>query len=100
MSEEIEVVNVQDDIVQNDINTSNRLTELIDIIKSQTNIDDNLLIERTLMECKEDVTKTILTLINLLPEEPQKEPTDLDIFREILNEKDKIYHEVMERNKQ
>lgn len=100
MSEEIEVVNIQDDIVPNDISNNNRLTELINIIKSQTDIDDNLLIERTLMECKEDVPKTILMLMNLLPKEIQKEPTDIDLFREILNEKDKIYHEVMEKNKQ
>lgn len=100
MSEEIEVANVQDDIVQIDTNSINRLTELIDIIKSQTDIDDKLLIERTLMECKEDVATTILKLMNLLPKEIQKEPTDIDIFREILNEKDKIYHDVMEKNKQ
>lgn len=97
MSEEIEVANVQEDVVQD---CNNRLTELIGIIKSQTDIDDTLLIERTLMECKEDVSKTILTLMNLLPKEIQKEPTDIDLFREILNEKDKIYHEVMEKNKQ
>jgi len=98
MSEEIEVANISDDIVQEDISCNNRPTELIEIIKSQTDIDDNLLIERTLMECKEDVAKTILALMNLLPKEIQKEPTDIDIFREILNEKDKIYHEVMEKN--
>ena len=100
MSEEIEVANVQDDIVQIDTNSINRLTEFIDIIKSQTDIDDKLLIERTLMECKEDVATTILKLMNLLPKEIQKEPTDIDIFREILKEKDKIYHDVMEKNKQ
>lgn len=97
MSEEIEVADIHEGIVQTDITGNNRLTELIEIIKSQTNIDDELLIERTLMEFKEDVSKTILTLMNLLPKEIQKEPTDIDIFREILNEKDRIYHEVMDK---
>ena len=73
--------------------------EVINIIQSQTNIDDVIYIERTLMECNNDVTKTILKLMNLLPEAVDKEPTDIDVFREILNEKDKIYHEVMDKNK-
>lgn len=102
MSAEIEIANNVDDIVKDDIsyNYAKERTEVIEIIKSQTNIDDHLLVERTLMECKEDVPKTILTLLNLLPKEVQKEPKDIDLFREILNEKDKIYHEVMEKNKQ
>lgn len=100
MSEEIQVVDIQEDTVQNDIICKDKLIEMIEIIKSQTDIDDTLLIERTLMECKEDISKTILTLMNLLPKEIQKEPTQIDLFREILNEKDKIYHEIMEKNKQ
>lgn len=102
MSAEIEIANSVDDIVKDDIsdNYAKERTEVIEIIKSQTNIDDSLLVERTLMECNEDVTKTILTLMKLLPKEIQKEPTDIDLLREILNEKDKIYHEVMEKNKQ
>lgn len=100
MNEEIEVVNMQDDVVQNNISRNDKLLEIIDIIKSQTDIDDSLLIERTLMECNQDISKTILTLMNLLPQEIQKEQTDIDIFREILNEKDRIYHEVMDKNKQ
>lgn len=74
-------------------------SELLQIIKSQTNIDDILFIERTLMECNNDVPKTILTLMNLLPKEIKKEPTDIDVLRKILNEKDKIYHEVMDKNR-
>lgn len=77
--------------------TSNN--ELVEMIRIQTNIDDVLFIERRLMECNNDVPKTILSLMNLLPEEIKKEPTDFDVFREILNEKDKIYHEVMDKNK-
>lgn len=90
MSEQMKFANHPVEVVKN---------ELIDIIQSQTNIDDLLHIERTLMECNNDVSKTILKLLNLLPEEVKKEPTDIDVFREILNEKDKIYHEVMDKNK-
>ncbi len=90
MSEQIKFANHPAEVVKN---------EFIDIIHSQTNIDDLLYIERTLMECNNDVSKTILKLLNLLPEEVKKEPTDIDVFREILNEKDKIYHEVMDKNK-
>jgi hypothetical protein len=77
--------------------TSNN--ELVEMIRTQTNIDDVLFIERRLMECNNDVPKTILSLMNLLPEEIKKEPTDFDVFREILNEKDKIYHEVMDKKR-
>lgn len=73
--------------------------EVIEMIISQTNIDDVLFIERRLMECDNDVPKTILSLMNLLPKEIKKEPTDMDVFREILNEKDKIYHDVMDKNR-
>jgi hypothetical protein len=40
-----------------------------------------------------------MKLLNILPEEIHKEPTDIDIFRNILDEKDKIYHDMMARNK-
>jgi hypothetical protein len=100
MSEEIKIANISDDIVQDDISYNNEIIELIEIVKTQTNINDSLLIERTLMECSKDVPRTILTLLKLLPTEIQKEPTDIDLFREILNEKDRIYHDIMEKNKQ
>lgn len=75
------------------------MSELVQVIQSQTNVDDILLIERTLMECNNDVPTTILTLMNMLPQKIKKEPTDFDVLREILNEKDKIYHEVMNKNR-
>lgn len=90
-------MNTQIDIVDHPKEVAKN--EVINIIQSQTNIDDVIYIERTLMECNNDVTKTILKLMNLLPEAVDKEPTDIDVFREILNEKDKIYHEVMDKNK-
>ena len=108
MSEEIQLVNQPEDIDDEidtmnanvgDNNTSKFINE-IEIIQSQSGIDDKLLIERTFMECNNDITKTILKLMNLLPQEVHKEPTDIDIFREILNEKDRIYHDVMDKNKQ
>lgn len=72
-----------------------------DIIASQTGVDDLLVIERTFMECSNDITKTILKLLNMLPKETApKEPSDIDVFRAILDEKDKIYHDIMTRNKQ
>lgn len=70
----------------------------IDIIASQTGIDDKLLIERTFMECNNDTARTILCLLHIAPKEPaKKELTDIDVFRQILDEKDKIYHDVMAR---
>lgn len=72
-----------------------------DIIASQSGVTDMLVIERTFMECNNDTSKTILKLINMLPKEaPPKEPSDIDVFRAILNEKDKIYHDIMSRKKQ
>jgi hypothetical protein len=112
MSEEIQLVNQPEDI-DDEIDTLNdnddknvghhdttKFINEIEIIQSQSGIDDKLLIERTFMECNNDITKTILKLMNLLPQEVHKEPTDIDIFREILNEKDRIYHDVMDKNKQ
>jgi hypothetical protein len=95
MSEEIQLVNHPEEVVE-EKSTNN---ELVEIIRSQTNIDDILFIERKLMECDNDVPKTILSLMNLLPKEIKREPTDIDVLREILNEKDKIYHEVMDKNR-
>lgn len=86
---------------QYDDKTKSSTCDDYDIIASQTGIDDKLLIERTFMECNNDMTKTILKLLNILPPEaPPKEPSDIDVFRAILDEKDKIYHDIMSRKKQ
>jgi hypothetical protein len=68
----------------------------IDLIATQTGIQDKLHIERTLMECENDISRTILSLLNAPKvNEVVKEPTVFDEIRTILNEKDKIYFEVM-----
>lgn len=96
MSEEIQIESL--DSVQ--VQESNNITEY-DIIASQTGVDDKLVIERTYMECGNDISKTILKLLDLLPPEaPQKEPTDMEMFRQILDEKEAIYRDIVAANKQ
>ena len=72
----------------------------IDIIMSQTNVDDRLYVERVFMECENDISQTVIKLMNLKVEDkPKKEPTIFENIRKILNEKDNIYHDVMARNR-
>ena len=95
MAEEIQVATTSQDMDKTVSNPD------FDIIASQTGVDDMLIIERTFMECNNDTTKTILKLLNMLPKEiVPKEPSDIDVFRAILNEKEKIYHDIMTRKKQ
>jgi hypothetical protein len=111
MSSEIQVTDIPEDIEENNASDVHDVTqqsnqtvlissEDIELVSSQTGIEDKLLIERTIMEFDNDMSKAILSLLGMLPKEIQKEPTDIDLFREILNEKDKIYHDLMSRNKQ
>ncbi len=96
MSAEIQVESV--DSVQ--VQESKNIIEY-DIIASQTGVDDRLVIERTYMECGNDISKTILKLLDLLPPEaPEKEPTDIEMFRLILDEKEAIYRDIVATNKQ
>ena len=73
----------------------------IDIVASQTGIHDRLQVERVLIECGNDVSSTIIKLM-LLEEEKKKvkEPTEFDQIREILSDKEKVYHDVMNKNRQ
>ena len=73
----------------------------IDIVASQTGIHDRLQVERVLIECGNDVSSTIIKLM-LLEEEKKKvkEPTEFDQIREILADKEKVYHDVMNKNRQ
>jgi 5,10-methylenetetrahydrofolate reductase len=73
----------------------------IDIVASQTGICDKLEIERMLIECSNDVSLTIIRLLSLKEtQKTVKEPTEFDQIREILADKEKVYHEVMKQNKQ
>lgn len=73
----------------------------IDIVASQTGLTDKLEIERVLIENGNDVSSTIIAIMSL-KEEPKKvrEPTEFDQIREILADKERVYYEVMQQNKQ
>ena len=71
----------------------------IDIVASQTGISDRLEIERMLIECGNDVSSTIIKLLSLEEEQKKvKEPTEFDQIRVILADKEKVYHDVMNKN--
>lgn len=88
MSEEVQS-NIKD-FRQNTVRSGD-----VAIIASQTGIEDTLYIERVLMECNNDIAKTILSLLKPSSETqdaaPASEPTVFDQIRIILNEKDAIY---------
>ena len=66
----------------------------VDIIVSQTGIDDKIEIERVLLECQSDISRTILKLMSLKSNDKEpKEPTVFDQIREILNDKEQLYHD-------
>ncbi len=72
--------------------------EIVKIMSKQTGIDDLILVEKTFYECKSDVTKTILTLLNreipkLRHEKENHLRTVEDDVREILDEKEAIFYE-------
>lgn len=76
--------------------------ELIAIISKQTGIDDSLLVEKTYYACGGDCSKTILTLLNIeVPrqrhEKDDDDKTVFDDFRVILEEKDAIFHDTMNK---
>jgi hypothetical protein len=66
---------------------------IIDIIKKQTNVTDDLLIERVYYECENDPVKTITTLskIETIPKKDTNH-TVFDDIRKIVDEKENIYH--------
>jgi 5,10-methylenetetrahydrofolate reductase len=73
----------------------------IDIVASQTGICDKLEIERVLIECGNDISLTIIRLMSLEEEKKKvKEPTEFDQIREILADKEQVYHDVMKTNRQ
>lgn len=76
--------------------------ELFDIISKQTGITDHLLIERTYYECDSDSTKTIYKLMEIeLPELRERKPRDVfDDLREICDQKDMIFQDIMKKNRE
>lgn len=78
--------------------TISECSELVKIISKQAGVDDLLLVEKTYYECKSDITKTILTLLNkeipkLRHEKDEHLKTVLDDVREILDEKEAIFYD-------
>ena len=79
-------------------NISGQYSAEIDIISSQTGEDDKLYIERVFMECGNDVSKTIIKILNIDTKVDKKEKTVFDEIRQILNEKDAIYFDMIAKN--
>lgn len=70
------------------------------LISSQTGIKDEVLIKRVLCECENDIANSIIRLLDIQDrvddrQEEVKEPTVFDQIRGILDEKDRIFHDVM-----
>jgi hypothetical protein len=75
--------------------------ELFDIISKQTGVNDLLLIEKTYYECNSDNVTTIYKLLEIeLPEIKQEKRTIFDDLREICDEKDTIFQEIMKKNRE
>ena len=71
------------------------MDNVIQTIKSQTDIDDETLIEETYKECMCDMVKTIMQLMQIKDTQRNKPArTQFDAMREILAEKEKIYQEL------
>lgn len=73
----------------------------IDIISSQTGINDRALIERYYIECNNSVVDTIMKLMDYryCKEPIQKEYTVFDNIRDIMLEKETLFLEVMKQAK-
>lgn len=70
-----------------------------DMIRNQTNVHDMVLIERTYMECENDVVKTIMKLSNIVSKETVKTPTIFDELRTILDAKDAVLQDKIQESK-
>ena len=83
-------------------NDKSNQSKLFQIIADQTGIQDLLEVEKVYYSCKGDVTNTILTLMKLtIPKERHEKEEDaktvFDDFRVILEEKDAIFHNLMNK---
>lgn len=78
----------------------------IDIIISQTGIQDKLYIEKVLIECNNNISSAIIKLMYPTDNEntehkTSQEPTVFEQIREILNDKEKVYYDLInKKNKQ
>ncbi len=85
----------------NDLREAVTTDEDIKFIINQTSVYDELLIKRHLVENNNDVSSTIISLLDLgfKNVQEQKETTIFHEIRKILNEKELIYQQVMKAGK-
>jgi hypothetical protein len=91
------------EVETNAIKLRNKIIDNDDVclISHQTGIKDDVLIKRVLCECQNDIARTIIKLLDIQnridqhSEDDVKEPTVFDRIRGILDDKDRIFHEVM-----
>lgn len=76
------------------------LQDMIDIVKSQTDVQDEDYILTVFEECKKDIVKTIMTLskIQHAPKRNTTTPSVFDEIRAIVDEKEQLFFEL--RSKQ
>lgn len=76
----------------------------IDIIRSQTHVDDVQLIQECFEKCKGNVVETIMMVSQLqtcrvVEKELSEQEKTMQNIRDIVNEKEHIYHVTMEQMK-
>lgn len=72
--------------------------EDIDIIAKQTGITDKLQIRKCYFKNNKDITNTIMELMSLEIDKEHVKPSEFDEIRNIMNEKEKIYHLKSKKN--
>jgi hypothetical protein len=70
----------------------------IEMISKQTNIKDNILIEKTFFECNSDVYNTICKLLDV-KEKEEKPRTVFDDLRMICDEKAVLFQNILKSSK-
>jgi hypothetical protein len=82
---------------------ASQVSQEIKMISSQTGIDDLILIERAYYECKANTIDTICKLMDIkqvLRNDAARETKSLmETFREILDEKDTIFQQILSESK-
>jgi hypothetical protein len=75
-------------------------SNVLNIIKKQTNVNDDVEITKAYLESKENISDTILKLSEIqLPTQKETHRTIFDDMRMIFDEKAYIYQDYMNRNK-